>query len=380
VVDLDREFGGISVRWTRRISEPRPVTITAGIDYDRSKERRKGFENFVGGAQGVRGNLRRDEDDTVANFDQYAQAEWQFAPAWSVSAGVRNSEVKFNSKDFYIRANNPDDSGDVTFRHVNPVLGLLFRTTPTLNLYVNTGRGFETPTFAELAYKPDGTTGLNFALKPSESRNVEAGLKWLATGDTRITLALFETRVSDEIVPATNSGGRATFQNASDTKRRGVELSLDTSFAENLSAYLSYAYLDAKFQQDFTYRPSNAPTTVTVPAGNQLPGVPRATAYAELTWRRGEPGFSAAMEAIYRDKIFANDTNTEAAGRYTVVNVRAGYSHKAGGWELAEFLRVENITDKNYIGSVIVNEGNGRFYEPSPMRSVMVGFNARYQF
>jgi iron complex outermembrane receptor protein len=380
VVDLDRQFGGLGLRWTHRSSGPRPLTLTAGIEYESSKERRKGFENFSGAALGVRGNLRRNENNTVTSFSQYAQAEWQFSPTWSISGGVRNTEVKFKSQDFFIGAGNDDDSGAITFRNVNPVLGLLYKATPALNLYASAGQGFETPTFAELGYRPDGGTGLNFALRPSKSNNIEAGLKWLASNNTRLNLAFFETRVTNEILPATNSGGRATFQNASDTLRRGVELSADSRFGRDLAAYVSYTYLDATFQDSYAYRPTAAPAMVTVAAGNFLPGVPRNTAYAELTWRRGQPGFSVALEAIYRDRIFANDTNTEAASQYAIANIRIAYSHQLGGWKFSEFLRVDNVTETKYIGSVIVNESNGRFYEPSPGRNYMVGVSANYTF
>lgn len=380
VVDLDREFGGLGLRWTHRSIGPRPFTLTAAIEYDAMGERRKGFENFSGDTLGVHGTIRRNEDNTVTSFSQYAQAEWQFTPAWSLSAGVRNTEVKFRSKDFFIRAGNADDSGRITFRKITPVLGLLYKATPTLNLYASAGQGFETPTFVELAYRPDGVGGLNFALQPSKSNNFEAGFKWLATNSTRINLALFETHVNGEIVPATNSGGRATFQNASDTRRRGVELSLDAYFQRDLSAFVSYTYLDAVFLDQYSYRAGAAGATVTVAEGNFLPGVPRNTAFGELAWRRGLPGFSAAVEAIYRDRIFVNDINSEAAKAYAIANVRVAYSRQIGAWKISGFARVDNITGTRYAGAVIVNEANGRFYEPSPGRNYMVGLNASYTF
>ncbi|SEK65026.1 TonB-dependent receptor family protein [Nitrosovibrio tenuis] len=380
VVDLDREFGGLGLRWTYRGSGQRPLNLTAGIEYDGSRERRKGFDNFAGLVLGVRGNLRRNENNIVTSFAQYIQGEWQFARAWSLSAGVRHTEVRFKSEDFFIRDGNPDDSGGITYRSVNPVVGLLYKATPLLNLYASTGTGFETPTFAELVYRPDGGSGLNFALRPSRSINVEAGFKWLLTDTTRINLAIFETHVTGEILPATNSGGRATFQNAADTRRRGVELSADSRFGPDLAVYASYTYLDATFQDSYTYRPTASPRIVTVGAGNFLPGVPRNIAYGELTWRRGLPGFSAALEAIYRDHIFANDTNTEAAKQYALANIRFAYSHQIGGWKLSEFVRADNITNTGYVGSVIINESNGRFYEPAPGRNYMVGVNASYAF
>ena len=222
VVDLDRQFGGLGLRWIYRNSGERPLILTAGIDYDASKERRKGYNNFAGSALGVSGDLRRNEDNIVTSFAQYIQGEWQLAHAWSLVVGVRNNEVKFKSEDFFISNTNPDDSGGIAYRSVNPTAGLLYHAAPTLNLYVSAGTGFETPTSAELAYRPDGASGLNLDLRASRSRNVEVGFKWMATDTTRINLAVFESRVTGEILPATNSAGRATFQNASDTRRRGA--------------------------------------------------------------------------------------------------------------------------------------------------------------
>ena len=49
--------------------------------------------------------------------------------------------------------------GEATF-------GVLYRAMPGLNLYASYGRGFETPTLAELAYRPVGL-GPNFDLKPT---------------------------------------------------------------------------------------------------------------------------------------------------------------------------------------------------------------------
>ena len=35
--------------------------------------------------------------------------------------------------------------------------------------------------------------------------------------------------------------------------------------------------------------------------------------------------------------------------------------------------RVDNLFDRRIVGSVIVNEGNGRYYEPAPGRSMSLG-------
>jgi len=42
-------------------------------------------------------------------------------------------------------------------------------------------------------------------------------------------------------------------------------------------------------------------------------------------------------------------------------------------WRITEFVRIDNLADETYAGSVIVNESNGRFYEPAPGRNYLVG-------
>ena len=121
-----------------------------------------------------------------------------------------------------------------------PAAGLTFKLTPDVSVYGNVGRGFETPTFAELAYRADGTTGLNFALRPAISVHREVGVKSRLGDSMRLNLAVYRIDVTDEIVVNTNAGGRSTFKNASKTKREGLELAWDGRFSHGLEAALAY--------------------------------------------------------------------------------------------------------------------------------------------
>ena len=69
--------------------------------------------------------------------------------------------------------------------------------------------------------------------------------------------------------------------------------------------------------------------------------------------------------------------NVGSTGRDGVEAVLSG--RWQGGWSLREFLRVDNIGDRNDVGSVIVNEGNSRFFEPAPGRT-WLGLSAACQF
>src|SRR6185369_13721580 len=225
VIGLERRYAGTDLRWTRQAALAQgPLEVVAGLSYDRMQEHRLGWLNFIGSTLGVQGALRRDEDNRVWNFDPYLQAVWKFAPQWSLMAGVRRSTVRFSSDDHFIVGTNGNDSGAVRYSATLPVAGLMYAWSSQLHLYAALGRGFETPTFNELAYRPDGTAGLNFALRPSRSNNIELGIKGQSPAGERLrtewSAALFQTSTQDEIVTQTNVGGRSTFQNAGATRRR----------------------------------------------------------------------------------------------------------------------------------------------------------------
>jgi iron complex outermembrane recepter protein len=367
VVQLDRGYGGGALRFFTEIGALR---VSSGFEYERMEERRRGFENL----NGERGALRRDEDDTVSSTDAFAQAEWRFAERWSAHAGVRTGTVKFRSSDYYIVPgvpNNPDDSGSREYKATTPVAGLLFMPSKVMSVYANYGRGFETPTFAELAHQNTGS-GLNFALQAARSRHAEVGVKAVALRLARASAALFDVRTRDEIVVDTALNGRTTFKNAGRTERRGAELVAETLLPGPWDLQLAYTVLDAEFAESFTTG------TATIPEGNHLPGVPKTQAFVQLRYR--QPSWFALVEFMQRSEAPVNDANTEYAPSFRVYNLAAGLAQQGKRWRISEFVRVDNLADRKYAGSVIVNEANGRFYEPAPERNYMLGVQGAYQF
>jgi iron complex outermembrane receptor protein len=376
VVDLGSEYGGTDARWIWKGDlAGRPFEIAAGVNYDRQAQARKGYENFVGDTLGVRGALRRDEDDTVFNFDEYAQATWTFADAWSLTAGVRHSAVKFNSDDHYITDANPDDSGHVAYSATTPVAGLMWRASDIAHVYASYGKGFETPTFNELAYRADGGPGLAFNLVPSKSRNGELGVKLRPTRTIDASVALFRADTDNELVIATNSGGRTTYQNIGEARRQGAEAALNARIADDWRLQFALTWLDATFRSGFltcSGTPCTAPNTP-VAAGTQIPGVPETDFSAALRWGH-ETGWRAALKGDYVGSVPVNDLGTDAAPSYFVLSADLGYGFDLSSGQLRAFFTVDNALDRKYAGSVIVNDGNGRFFEPAPGRTFMLGF------
>jgi iron complex outermembrane receptor protein len=381
VVDLGNAYGGGDARWTWRDEVlGRPFELAAGVAYDNQHQHRTGYNNFVGDVLGVRGDLRRDEIDRVFDFDQYAQATWRVADAWTLMGGVRHSDVHFSSTDRYIVPGNPDDSGTQRYDATTPVFGVLWRAAPWAHVYANWGRGFETPTFSELGYRADGGAGLAFDLKPSRSRNAEAGIKLQPTDTMKGGIALFRADSDNELAVATNLGGRTTYQNIARSRRQGIEASFDDEVAQHLHLLASYTHLQASFRTPFLTCVSTgcaAPNTP-VDAGTRIPGVPRSMGYAALKYG-AETGVQAGLDMNAMGATSANDLGTAVAPGYALFGVSGGYVFDNGPWRVNTFARVDNLADRHVIGSVIVNDGNGRYFEPAPGRTFLVGVDVRWR-
>lgn len=374
VIDLTRHYQGIDTRLTHRGELLVPVTLTAGLDYENMSERRKGYENFVmvnGAPQyGEQGALRRNERNLMWNVDPYLQTQWQLTDKLSFDAGVRYSSVWFDSNDYYITPGNGDDSGDASYHKWLPAGSLKYALTDAWNVYLSAGRGFETPTINELSYRADNQSGLNFGLKPSTNDTVEIGSK-TRIGNGLLTAALFQTDTDNEIVVDSSSGGRTSYKNAGKTRRQGMELGLDQQFGESWRLKAAWTWLDA------TYR-----TNVCGDAsckGNRIPGIARNMGYASFGYQP-EQGWYAGSDIRYMSDIMANDENTAKAPSWTVVGLTTGYKWSYGRMDMDLFGRVDNLFDREYVGSVIVNESNGRYYEPAPGRNYGIGLNLAWRF
>ncbi|WP_248622961.1 TonB-dependent receptor PqqU [Citrobacter koseri] len=374
VIVLQRHYQGIDTRWTHRGELGVPVTFTTGLNYENMSENRKGYENYRlnnGVPQfGVKGDLRRNERNLMWNVDPYLQTQWQLTEKLSLDAGVRYSSVWFDSNDHYVTPGNRDDSGEASYHQWLPAGAIKYAFTDAWNVYLAAGRGFETPTINELSYRPDGQSGLNFGLKPATNDTVEIGSK-TRIGDGLLTAALFQTDTDDEIVVATSGGGRTTYKNAGKTRRQGAELSWDQRFAGNWRVNASWTWLDA------TYR-SNVCKSGDC-NGNRMPGIARNMGFASLGYVPDE-GWYAGTDARYMGDIMADDHNTAKAPSYTVVGLNTGYKFNYSNLTVDVFGRVDNLFDKEYVGSVIVNESNGRYYEPAPGRNYGVGVNLAWRF
>lgn len=440
---IARKFGGIDTRWTHNgIWNDHAYNFTVGMNYDHMEDDRKGYQNFISSLApadmrsnfaptspiynrttcgssstagespivcGVKGLLVRNEINTVSNFDQFIQGAFDINPKWTVNGGLRHTKVKFNNDDKYTNQDiytwtgsnktestprtNGDDSGSITHQKTTPVVGTIYKLTDTFNIYANAGESFETPTFAEMAYKAtDGSGGLNLSLKPAKSRQFEVGIKTLIGESTLLNASVYKIFTDDEIVVQQQGGGRSVFQNIDKSERKGFELSADSRLGNGFSTYLAYTYLDAEFKSDFqSCKPftgtqvfcsaTDASHIETIKSGGKIPGTYKHTFFGELAWRHLPSGFVTALEArAMSNTIVAYDSGYGQAHGYGLAAWRASLTQNINKWKFNEFVRIDNLLDKEYVGSVRVGDLNSNYYEPAPGRTWLMGLSASYMF
>jgi iron complex outermembrane receptor protein len=379
VIVLNREFYGIDTHLTdERTLAGTALQTVAGFAYDDLEESRQGLLNYVGEQLGVEGPVRLDEANHVYDLDEYLQTQWDPDAWWRLTAGVRNNVVEVSSNEHVPVTDDPHSS--VRYTAVSPVAGAVFHAAPDVNLYASYGKGFETPTLNDLAYRSTNGSlpGLNIGLQPARSNNYEVGIK-AGKGAVRADLDAFYIDTHDELAVLQNFNGRAVEQNIGETARHGAELSVDADGGGGFSGRLAYTFIRAVVGQAY-------PTCVGTPclpaatvAGSYLPAVARNALYMGLSWRYAPLGFSTTLEEQARSRIYADDRNTAFAAGYWETNWHAGFDQQPGRWQLSEFLRLDNLTGRSYVGSVIVNESNFRYFEPAPGRTAYMMFSAKWR-
>ena len=384
VIDLNRDYWGINARWRHeRDWNGGRLSVSAGLASDHQSDVRKGYENFTGTsanptAIGVQGNLRRNEVNRASTLDPYVQTEWRTTDL-TLMGGVRQTRTQYESSDRYL--SNGDDSDRKTYQATLPVVGVRWQWTPAVQAFASVGKGYEIPTLNEVAYRTDKVAGFNTQLNAARSTSAELGLRGRAD-KTRWSVTGFDIRTNDEIVVENNTGGRATFANAGRTLRQGVELAGEWRSGP-ITLTSAYTWMQANYQDAFKTCASTPCTNLTqkqVPAGNRIPGLPMHQLFAQAAWDTGWAGSRVTLEARHAGRVMVNDLNSDSAAAHTLFNLGVQFRQDHGDWTLREFVRLDNVTDRKHAGSVIVNDGNSRFFEPGPGRKLLLGLEAQRRF
>jgi iron complex outermembrane receptor protein len=364
-IDLDRVALGTRLAFSHQF---RPsFTVTAGLDAQRQRDDRLNVGNPNGSPDTVR---QLDQLEHVTEVGPFLQASWRPAPNLHLLTGLRYDQVSFDVDDRLVTPSNPDDSGRRAMRAPSASLGVEWAPPGGAALYASVGTSFETPTTTELANRPDTAGGFNATLDPQRALSYEVGAR-RATGTWSWSVALFRAHVRDALVAyqIPSSPGRVFYQNSGHTRHQGLEAALSVWRPLGLAGVMVGA---AWTWSDFRY--TDYTTRGHVLDGRRLPGIPEHWVHLKAAIRNpAESGPWLELEESLSSSVLVDDTLDIRSAGWQTLDLRAGWIFGAASRRVAPYLALMNAFGRRYVGSVVINAANGRYYEPAPGRNLFVG-------
>ena len=188
----------------------------------------------------------------INNKAIFAENRWEFAPTWQLNTGLRyDHHSRYGSE-------------------VTPKVALNKKFDENSNVYLSWGRVFNAPTTDDLFWhQVDSSQWGTFYTYGDPNLKPEKGYVWTFGGNTKLnektslSANVFYSKITDAIDWDYTSVPNYTLAvNVNKEKRRGLELSLNHDFDDNLSAYASYTYVQVKqdkgkgFTKDLTTKPN----------------------------------------------------------------------------------------------------------------------------
>ncbi len=292
-----------------------------------------------------------------------------------------------NELDFRDLSDSTND-GRKVFHRTTPRAGLTYFLVPQSSIFFSYSQGFRVPTNDELFAQ--GVFGSDPNLKAVRSHNFELGLKSSLSDWGKLSLALYQMNLRDEIiftcVLCNFSPGDGKNRNIKKTRRRGVELTLDVKPHKMIAAQVNYTYTQAEFRTPFSVGAFANRRDVSV--GDSIPLVPKHRVNLTGTIYPLKD-FSLSINAVYvAQQYLSGDENNarDQLAEYFILNGRMAYEQPVWGGNLRAFLQINNILNNKYFTSGIYASNNisgggatDQFVVPAPGIGLFGGLNYRFE-
>lgn len=360
-----RNAWGSRVLYSRELGT---AVFSLGSEVHYQDDDRRNYDNL----EGERGPLVLDQNERVRGLGAFAFYERPLTKHLSLSSAIRYDSVDFEVGDALLT--DGDDSGDVAFKEISPMLGLVLKFAPRHSLYANASTSFETPTTTEFDNPRGG--GFNPDLTSQTARNLELGARGGFSVDEWnfiYTIALFHIDIDDALVPYELPAfpDREFYRNAGASRRLGVEADLEVRYGRHLSARFVYAWSDFTYER-FVSGDSDY-------SGNRIPGIPVHHGSIILGYE-SPTGLFASWRTRLSGSFYADDANRERIDAWSVTDLRIGYRWEEGAWTIEPFLGINNLFNTAYYANIRINAFGGRHFEPGPGRHAYGGLRVRYAF
>jgi len=341
--------------WRGTWQTPDTGAVTLGTDWigiqGRTQERVvfAGADRIAGGRQLLGG--------------VYAEHDWRPADRWHWQSGLRLDYWRS-----YKGYNQPPNAAREEFPTrerliFNGRAGLSREIGDHLIARSAVYQAFRVPTLNEL-YRPfqvgADVTQSNATLDPEQLIGAEIGLDYSPNPALELRNTMFFNTVRNPIlnvtVGTTPAGGQLRQRrNIEETRVYGWESELRIQPANEWSAFLRYAFTDARVQ-----RASDQPALV----GKRLAQVPRHVITIGTTHQWWDAGPEITLQARWTDAQFEDDLNQRRLGSYPLldISIQQRINNHA-----SVFVAMENLLDQRYpdgiTGNGLVTEGRPRSYQ-----------------
>lgn len=268
------------------------------------------------------------------------QDEWQFAPDWELTAGVRYDHYS--------------DFGGT----VNPRIALVWATSYNLTSKLLYGSAFRAPSFQEQFFINNPVSLGNPDLEPETIDTWELAFNYHPSQDVQSTLSLFRYKAKDliEFVPDTGAT-TTTAQNARDQEGYGFEWELDWKALRDLRLKANYAWQHSEDSD----------------SGIDIHDAPGQQFYISANWQFTPQWFlNSQLNWVGDRKRAAGDTRPEIDD-YTLVNLSIRRENIAPNLDMT--LRAVNLFDED-----AYEPSNGVIPDDYPIEGRSVWLQLSYRF
>lgn len=310
-----------------------------------------------------RGSFRTDweYDFKTTSWKFWVQDNWTINEALSVHFGFASLMVENEGRTVFARTPSLEKNGAIEAEeNFLPQAGARYALSPDSELFASYSRNMR-------AFPSSGTSGpfsttqagflaIRDTLEPEISDTFEAGWRF-RTGGFQGVLAAYYVKFKDRLfaVPVGSGivGNPSALSNVGGVTAKGFEAAVNWDFADNWSAFASYAFNDSTYDED-TFDGNGALVART--EGKTTVDTPEHLFKAELGY--DDPrGFFARFSLSYMSKRFFTYENDRSVPSQTIADLAVGYRFSGSPWleGLEVQANVTNLFDEEYISTINSN-------------------------
>ena len=349
--------------------------FTAGMQYFGTRQNDSQFQNLGDAERGVQS---RDNVNSVYTLGWYAEEQLDLTSALTLVLGGRLQYTREA-----VRGRHPSETQDTTFFGISPKAGVIYRVNPTVQIYANASKSYEPPLLLELT-APGNVPGSIEDLDAQRAWQFEVGTRGNIGSRFAWDVSVYDIELWDEIQNVNVQpfpGAPFTiprYQNIPRSRHMGVEVGGELLLVEDILRGWGLGSTSDRLRLRTSYTWSRF-TFVNDPnfGNNDLPGAPEHFIVSELRYDHGSGFWAASSMENVPKAYFVNSANTNRTSAYLLGNFGMGYDYKP--WNLSVFFQARNLSDKQYISAVQVDDANGNYFFPGDGRAFYGGIAFRWR-